>query len=284
MRLPIHAFLSLACASPSTTALASLRGDDGAYHVEILVDGSTAPTFHHDGETWVMGTLGDRYEIRVSNGSDRRIEAVVTVDGRDVIDGKRGNFKKRGYLVPAYGDVVIDGYRLSHRQAAAFRFSSVPRSYASRMGDARDVGVIGVAIFPERAPRPRPIPIPRPLAREKKRSERGAGDDSLAPAAPSAEASGASKLGALRDDSDREGLGTEFGERRESPVHEVAFQRANPGRPATVLGIRYDDRQGLIAAGVPIEPTYARDDEVRRRRHARPFPTERRFSQPPPGW
>ena len=276
MRLPIHALLSLACASPSTTALASLRGDDGPYRVEILMDGAPAPTFYHQGETWVMGRLGDRYEIRVANGSDRRVEAVVSVDGRDVIDGKRGNFTKRGYLVPAYGEVVIDGYRLSRREAAAFRFSSVPRSYASRLGDARDVGVIGVAIFPERAPRP--LPIPRPLAREGTRSESGPAE------APSAQGSGERKSGALHDDSDRPGLGTEFGERRDSPVYEVAFQRANPGRPAAVLGIRYDDRDGLIAAGVPVEPVYARDDEVVRRRHARPFPAERRFAQPPLGW
>jgi hypothetical protein len=50
------------------------------------------------------------------------------------------------------------------------------------------------------------------------------------------------------------------------------------------MGIRYDDRAGLIAAGVPVDPTYARDDEVRRRRGARPFPSERHYAQPPPGW
>lgn len=283
MRMLMTAMFSLACATPSTQAEASLRADQGPYHVEVLVDGAPAPTFHHRGETWVMGHLGDRYEIRVTNNSHRRVEAVVSVDGRDVIDGKRARFKKRGYLIPAYGHVVIDGFRLSRHEAAAFRFSSVPRSYAARMGDARDVGVIGVAIFPER--RPRPVPRPRPLIREKSSGE---GKKSRAPE-PSAPAesygSGArAEAEALQDSDDRPGLGTEFGERRDSPVREVRFRRQDPRRPAAVLGIRYNDRDGLVAAGVQLEPPYTRYDDVRRRRTARPFPVERRFAQPPPGW
>ena len=39
------------------------------------------------------------------------MEAVVSVDGRDVIDGKPADFRnKRGYLVPAWGSVDIDGF------------------------------------------------------------------------------------------------------------------------------------------------------------------------------
>jgi hypothetical protein len=286
MRFSLPALISIACANQSAPALASLRAQQGAYEVQVLVDGSPAPTFHHNGESWVMGHLGERYEIRVANHSDRRVEAVVSVDGRDVIDGKRGSFKKRGYLVEAYGEVRIDGFRLSNDLAAAFRFSSVPRSYAARMGDARDVGVIGVAVFPERVRRP--IPMPKPLARRKdhRAGEGGGRAESRAPSAPGPSASMDSSddpIGGLEEQS-RTGLGTEFGEQRDSPVREVAFVRANSSRPAAVLGIRYDDRAGLIAAGVVVEPPDPRREEVRRRRLARPFPTERAFAQPPPGW
>ena len=41
---------------------------------------------------------------------------------------------KRGYIVPAWGSVDIDGWRLSRAQVAAFRFSSVADSYAARTG------------------------------------------------------------------------------------------------------------------------------------------------------
>ncbi len=150
------------CAAASLPPGAPLRDRSGAYEVEVLVDGVPAPTYAHDGETYVMGQLGARYTLRVHNHSGRRVEAVVSVDGRDVIDGKPAELRnKRGYLVPAYGQVDIDGWRISRAQAAAFRFSTVPESYAARTGNAREVGVIGVAVFPERYVPPPPPPIAR---------------------------------------------------------------------------------------------------------------------------
>jgi hypothetical protein len=134
----------------------------GGYELQVLVDGVPAPTFFHDGESYVMGALGARYTLRVVNHTGRRIEAVASVDGRDVVDGRGADFhNKRGYIVPAWGSVDIDGWRLSRAQVAAFRFSSVADSYAARTGSAREVGVIGVAVFPERwVPRPRPLALP----------------------------------------------------------------------------------------------------------------------------
>jgi hypothetical protein len=131
----------------------------GGYELQVLVDGVPAPTFFQNGETYVMGALGERYTLRILNHTGRRIEAVASVDGRDVVDGRPADFRnKRGYIVPAWGSVDIDGWRLSRAQVAAFRFSSVADSYAARTGTAREVGVIGAAIFPERfVPPPRPI-------------------------------------------------------------------------------------------------------------------------------
>ncbi len=144
--------LTTACATTSEAAM--LRTQTGPYELQVLVDGQPARSFSQTGETWVLGQLGARYTLRVQNRSGRRIEAVVSVDGRDVIDGLPGDVQKRGYLVPAYGSVDIDGWRISQAQAAAFRFSAVSNSYAARTGSGREVGVIGVAVFEERAPRP----------------------------------------------------------------------------------------------------------------------------------
>jgi hypothetical protein len=85
------------------------------------------------------------------NHSGERLEAVVSVDGLDVIDGREASPDKRGYLIEPYGSLVIDGFRTSEAQVAAFRFGSVGDSYAARStGSARNVGVIGVALFDER--------------------------------------------------------------------------------------------------------------------------------------
>jgi hypothetical protein len=51
----------------------------------------------------------------------------------------------------------------------------------------------------------------------------------------------------------RPGLGTGFGERVNSPVEEVVFYRQNPVNPAVILGLRYNDRSGLIAMGVDVD-------------------------------
>jgi hypothetical protein len=151
------------CAVPHQVASQALRAEAGAYELEVLVNGVRSRTYEYAGETYVLGQEGSRYVLRVHNRSGRRIEAVVAVDGLDVIDGKTGDFaNKRGYLVDAYGYVDIDGWRLSNHEAAAFRFAPIGESYAAKTGSARNVGVIGVAVFPERIVRPRPVYVAPP--------------------------------------------------------------------------------------------------------------------------
>ncbi len=125
------------------------------YDVQVVrEDGETAPTYALKDRFYVQGNAGERYTIRVTNPTPRRVEAVVSVDGLDVVDGDPGDLRKRGYIVPAYGEVRIEGFRTSLDDVATFRFSSVDNSYAGQKGKARNVGVIAVAIFEEQAPPP----------------------------------------------------------------------------------------------------------------------------------
>ena len=104
-----------------------------------------------DGRRLVTGTKGATYSIVVKNLCHCRVEAVVSVDGLDVMDGRPASTKKRGYLIAPGGTLEVKGFRTAENAVAAFRFSSVPRSYASqRHGDSRNVGVIGLAIFTEK--------------------------------------------------------------------------------------------------------------------------------------
>ncbi len=286
-KIVVLATALLACASPRSALAHPDRPGRFGYSVELVDEaGAVLPTFPHHGRSYVLGALGRRYLIRVRNASGRRAEVVVSVDGRDVLDGRPSAWEKRGYLVEPWGEVTIDGYRLSEQSVAAFRFSSVPRSYASRMGDARDVGVIGVAVFPERAPRPvPPVSIPYP-------SPRGDGaSPEAAPAAPgkAAEASAGPAPSseppsmAFRDSkrAQRRGLGTEFGEEHDSRVHQVSFERAS-SRPDAVLTVRYDDRPGLLALGIDVDGRRSGEDPWMRE-SADPF-RRNAFSEPPPGW
>jgi len=118
----------------------------------------------------------------------------------------------------------------------------------------------------------------------------------LAPTAPAAPASedslglgGASAAGAPRPApkaegaaraAQRPGLGTQFGEAQDSRVFETSFVRATTS-PAWVSELRYDDRAGLLARGIPIDPPRdPRAAENALRDQAEAFP--QRFAQPPP--
>jgi hypothetical protein len=297
-----------ACAAPSARASAApLLTSGGAHDIEVLVDGAAAPEFFHAGESYVLGVHGTRYTLRVWNHSYARVEAVVSVDGLDVIDGKPADYDKRGYVIAPGSFVDIDGWRVSGAEVAAFRFGRVRDSYAARTTGPRNVGVIGVALFPER---PRPVAIPRPPRRwfpwQPPRDYRPLGDAKAAADASSSEAAPAasapapaaapeasradrarSSAGApMRSAPSRPGLGTEFGEVVASSVEQVPFVRANWTSPAAVLGLRYNDRAGLIAIGVDVDGrsgALLSDEQLRR--SADPFPAaDRPYASPPPGW
>lgn len=102
-------------------------------------------------QRYAVGAPGERYEIEVRNHSGQRYEIVASVDGLDVIDGGHASTRKRGYILEPYDTVVIEGWRTHEDEVAAFRFGRVAESYATRRGAPRDVGVIGVALFSERA-------------------------------------------------------------------------------------------------------------------------------------
>lgn len=238
------------------------------FQAELIDDNLAAlPTFLHNGKKFVMGTMGQRYRIRVTNPTSQRVEAVVSVDGLDAIDGQTASTSKRGYVVPAFGSVTIDGFRTSMDSVAAFRFTSVSDSFAGRTAQDRNVGVIGVAIFKEKVEEP--IEIARPKA--------------AAPSARSDSAGSAERRSsAAKKPTDRPGLGTQFGEQRESRVRQTTFIRENQS-PSSILEMRYNDKAGLRAMGITIpEPQPIEEDDVVLRETATPFPSDRRFAQPPP--
>jgi len=245
------------------------------YRVSLEEAGGAAlPTFHHAGTTYVLGEPGERYRIRVENPTGERVEAVVSVDGRDAISGELGDYvSQRGYLIEPWGTLVVEGFRQSLDEVAAFRFTGRGRSYSALRGTPEHVGVIGVAVFPEKA-RPRPV--------LHLRQRWGRTDGRAAPSAAGASPPEQRELES-RDAAPRKkgaepsNIGTEYGESRESSVTEVAFERRTPTHPVAVLSLRYDDYSGLEARGVDLSSLgYAYESET----EPHPFPRSR-FAPPP---
>ncbi len=124
------------------------RMRDGELTFALLDEsGRVLPAASVGSQLYAVGQPDERYSIAVANDSGTAYEVVLSVDGLDVIDGRAASFDKRGYIVDPFTSVVIDGWRTSTDSVATFRFSSVDDSYAERMGDGRNVGVIGAAFF-----------------------------------------------------------------------------------------------------------------------------------------
>ena len=138
-----------------------LTAAGGALRLSMVdASGRPFPALRQGERVVSMGDPGERYSLLIENRSPERFEVVATVDGLDVLDGEGGDPDKRGYLIGAYSSVVIDGFRRSDAEVAAFRLGDVARSYAASKGMARNVGVIGFALFDERKPAAF-YPVPR---------------------------------------------------------------------------------------------------------------------------
>ena len=123
----------------------------GAVTIAIKdASGNPLEAVHVGDRTLVVGQAGQRYSIVLTNHTNHRFESVVTVDGLDVVNGKPGSADNRGYVPNPLATLEIEGFRQSAAAVAAFRFAAVSESYAARTGSARNVGVIGVALFGER--------------------------------------------------------------------------------------------------------------------------------------
>lgn len=298
MRFALLSLISIlafapACASTSRDAgtSASSLAPQAQSPVSVSVEspeGFAFPTFFHQGAMYVAGEDGARYDLRITNHTAKRVEVVLSVDGRDVISGELGNYKKqRGYVLGPFESVRVDGFRQSLQHVAAFRFSAMQQSYSALRGTPQHVGVIGVAVFEEKASRKQknvafatgpaeagPAPFPGSPSRESASRTQAPGFDdgasgaaaeggapAAAEAAPSADADfgSSAKARSAQAPSDfapppvpQNELGTQYGETQLSAVHEVEFKRKRQRKPDVVLAIHYDSLQGLAARGVPV--------------------------------
>jgi hypothetical protein len=133
-------------------ARAEKRASSGITVRVVDSGGQTLPALVRGARVVAVGAPGERYALAIENPTSRRFEVVASVDGLDVLDGQAARVDKRGYLVAAYSSVIIDGFRRSNEEVAAFRLGDVARSYAASKGQSRNVGVLGFAFFDERRP------------------------------------------------------------------------------------------------------------------------------------
>lgn len=220
-------------------------------------DNALLPVYVAGGERWIVGTPGHEYAIRIRNHTGQRILAVPSVDGVNAITGETARANESGYVLSPYESTEIEGWRKNMNEIAAFEFTALSDSYAARTGRPNNVGVIGVAVFREKAP---PV-VYRP--REDRIASRDAPsgrNSTLADAAPAARQEAATEVdravGKVQRAAPSSPLGTGHGRSETSYAQSVTFERASTIAAETVT-IQYDRRDNLIAMGVIPGSRYA---------------------------
>lgn len=246
----------------------------------ISPTGQRLPVYAHGGKLHIAGQPGERYAVRVTNRTARRILAVVSVDGINVVSGETASPDQTGYVLEPWQSYAIEGWRKNVQEVAAFYFTALPDSYAARTDRPGNVGVIGLAVFQEwQPPLPRPRPYPRAMEGAGTSREQSAAERTEQPAAAGAD-SAASRL----QESDRaaapershraDKLGTGHGEQRPSAVSFTDFRRAS-AHPGEVSMLYYDRYENLLARGIV-------PDGGRHSRVPQAFPGVVRFVPDPP--
>ena len=263
-----------------------VHADTGPLLVRLGVidfdSGTAKPEHRHAGRSFVVAETGSRYLLRLDNVSAERVLVVLSVDGVNAVSGETAATGQRGYILGPHEATTIRGWRKSLAEVAAFRFAALPNSYAARTGRPADVGVIGVAVFRERAAPPiatnaadavagqtryappqMPFPAaPAPITTQSVTAPPPPpppppAPNSAAPAAPIAPLARSAPVTTAK-------LGTAHGEIEPDVLTIVDFQRASPV-PASIRQIEYDSAGNLVAAGV-LPANWPSDG------HPRPFP------------
>ena len=205
------------------------------FQVDVLVDGRQLKPRYERGRIYLDAPYGEEYEIRLRNASADRVAVALSVDGLNTIDASRTSaWDSSKWLIEPNQTITIKGWQMSSEHARRFYFTNERDSYAAKLGQRGNLGVISAVFFRERRPVIVVPPTPRDsdILREERQSTTGA-------STPSAKSR-------ARNDA-ATGIGR-------SVHHDVRFVDIDlESRPASEITIRYAYRG----------PTFAPDPECR---------------------
>ena len=252
---------------------------DSRFEVDVLVNGRSLDEYHARGKSYVEAIAGAEYEVRIRNPLPYRVAVALSVDGLNSIDARRTSaWNASKWVIEPYGTIQIGGWQMSSERARRFYFTTERDSYAAKLGQTSNLGLISVVFFREVRPIPIPItPPPRPYPRYEDDGTRRQ-NKSDAPSA-SAEAKGAARE---RSDSiapmpDDESAATGIGRSVRNDVRWTSMDLDS--RPAAEVTLRYEYYPALVRLGI-LPRQYERPDSLRRRESATGF-EDRRFSPEP---
>jgi hypothetical protein len=247
---------------------------ENGFSVEVLVDGRPMTEYAARGRRYVEALENAEYELRIHNPTGSRVAVALAVDGLNSIDARHTSaWDAHKWVIGPYGTIHVRGWQMSSENARRFYFTTERDSYAAKLGQASNVGLITAVFFRERAPvtilvtpaerrppykeedrmrDPRSAPEPG-TAGESTRSEGGRdAAKSVRPYPPPDDESAATGIG-------------------RSVRNDVQWIKMDlDSRPAGEITIRYEYRAALVRLGI-IPRDYPRPDVLDRRERAQGF-------------
>jgi hypothetical protein len=200
------------------------------FQVSVLVDGQALLGRYERGRTFVYARYGEEYEICLRNRSGDRVAVALFVDGLNTIDATRSSAQDASkWLIEPNQSITIKGWQMSSEQARRFYFTNERDSYAVRLGQTGNLGVISAVFFRERRPR---IVVPVPSDTDISREDRQSSNEG-----PAASGSASAKSRPLRS---RDEAATGIGRSVRNDVRYVDLDLES--RPAAEVTIRYEFR------------------------------------------
>ncbi|HEY5991392.1 MAG TPA: hypothetical protein VIU10_02330, partial [Candidatus Udaeobacter sp.] len=221
---------------------------ENGFSVEVLIDGRPVPEYAARSRRYIEALENAEYELRIHNSLGSRVAVALSVDGLNTIDARHTSaWDAHKWVIEPYGTIYVRGWQMSSENARRFYFTTERDSYAAKLGQAANLGVISAVFFRER----KPIVIVPVTPGPPRRS--GKDDRTSAPAPGSAgESSARAESGrdAARQKSvpypplDDESAATGIGRSVRNEVQWIKMDLDS--RPAGEITIRYEYRAALV--------------------------------------
>lgn len=251
---------------------------ENGFAVEVLVDGRPLAEYAARGRRYIEALENAEYEVRIHNPLDTRVAVALSVDGLNTIDARHTSaWDAHKWVIGPYGTISVRGWQMSSDNARRFYFTTERDSYAAKLGQTANLGLISAVFFRERRPFTI-LPVtpgePRPPFKEEDRTR---GQRSAPESNSAGEASSANGLG--RDSAkqrsvpsfptpDDESAATGIGRSVRNDVQWIKMDLDS--RPAGEIMIRYEYRASLVRLGI-IPRDYPRPQVLDRRERAQGF-------------
>ena len=245
------------------------------FSVEVLVDGRPLTEYAARGRRYVEALENAEYELRIHNPTGSRVAVALAVDGLNSIDARHTSaWDAHKWVIEPYGTIHVRGWQMSSENARRFYFTTERDSYAAKLGQASNLGLITAVFFRER----RPITIMpvtpserRPPYKEddRTREDRAAPEPGMAGNTARGESGrDAAKSARPYPPPDDESAATGIGRSVRNDVQWIRMDLDS--RPAGEVTIRYEYRASLVRLGI-IPRDYPRPNVLDRRERAQGF-------------